>query len=642
MGTAGHVDHGKTALVRALTGIECDTHREEKARGITINLGFAHLDLPCGDSIGIIDVPGHRDFVHTMVGGASGIDFALLVIAADSGVMPQTREHLQIMNMLGIETGLIAITRTDLAETDIVAMAEEESRDLVAGTFLEDCDVVRVSAVTDEGIDELKTRIEAVAAGVPEKPAGEVFRMFADRIFSVSGFGSVVTGSVMSGSLKVEDRAYLLPGVEKEMRVRRLERHGREVDDVVTGDRASINLVGLDRDDFKRGMIVSDRPLRATELVDGRLQLFGNSKGFRLWTQVVFHLGTYEHPARVHLMDCDSIPGGGSALVQIHLATPCVVQHGDRFVLRSSSSDTTLGGGEIIDAAPLHHRRRPEKLVRSLGEIADGELAGLVAAEARKNHGAVSGREIADNLNISMNEVKAVFSGGAPDDIVVHDSGDDIYMMVKTACERQEAEVQKRIGAHHRRHPLVPSGRSIEELGGILGVQKDSPGEVMLRHLLDGMVLKGSLKQVGRTWAMSGHTAAIDSDMKESIRIVEAYLESCGMQTPLMSELERVSEDAEIDRHKLDEILRHLVTDGKAYHADGNYIHAHVVDGCRAKLLTALAGSESGMTVADFRNLVNGNRKICLLLLGMYDSEGVTQREGDVRVITDKGRGLDV
>jgi selenocysteine-specific elongation factor len=284
LGTAGHVDHGKTALVKALTGIDCDTHKEEKRRGITINLGFAHLTLASGDTVGIVDVPGHRDFVHTMVAGACGIDCVLMVIAADSGVMPQTREHLAICDILGIRAGIIAVTRVDLVDETALAGVREEISRFKKGTFLENSPVVDVSPVTGRGIETCKAVIAETLMHVPDRRTGTVFRMFIDRIFSVSGFGTVVTGSVKSGKVSIGQTAYLLPP-HKELRVRRIERYGAEVAEVTAGDRASLNLVGLSKEEFERGMLVSDRPLATTTLLDVRLHLFDHTKPLGRWSQ---------------------------------------------------------------------------------------------------------------------------------------------------------------------------------------------------------------------------------------------------------------------------------------------------------------------------------------------------------------------
>jgi len=637
MGTAGHVDHGKTALIKALTGIDCDTHREEKARGITINLGFAHLELPGGLGLGIVDVPGHRNFVHTMVGGATGIDLALLVVAADSGVMPQTLEHLQIMEVLGIRDGLVALTKIDLADPDIVDMAEREARELIDGTFLQGAEIVHVSAVTGEGLAPLKDAIAAVASKLEDRPAGQVFRLFPDRIFTVSGFGTVVTGSVLGGSLHKGDTAYLLPGGAK-LRVRRLERHGAEVDQVIAGDRASINLVGLAREDFRRGMVVADRVLRTTTVADAALRLFQHGRTFGLWTHVVCHLGTYEQPARVHLIDRDRLAGGETGLVQIHLAEPCVVQYGDRFVIRSTSTDTTLGGGEIIDPGPLHHRRRTSRVVESMAKVAQGKLPELVASEVRKLSRPISHGEVADILNISPDEVRAVVSGRLPEDIVLTTSGDQLYLVARREHDSLLEQILKIVGGHHRRHPLDEKGRTTEDLLGTLGISRGSSAEATLRLMLEELEANRKLKQVGHTWALFDHEVHISPELERRITVIGNFLQNCKMQTPLMSELRAAAASEGITDREIDHVLRYLVQKRQAYFVDGEYIHASTVDRGRQMLLRELGRSEKGMTVAQFRDLVSGNRKICLLLLGIYDAEGVTERAGDLHVLTEKGR----
>jgi len=640
MGTAGHIDHGKTTLIKALTGTDCDTHKEEKRRGITINLGFAHLDLDDDLSIGVVDVPGHKDFVRAMVAGASGIDFALMVVAADEGAMPQTREHLQIMDMLGIKSGLVALTRSDLAEDELVNLAEQDVRDLTADTFLDGCPIVRVSAVTGEGLDQLKKRIRDTAVRVGERPIGEVFRMFVDRVFSVSGFGTVVTGSVISGRLRPEGEAFLLPGKDDPLRVRRLERHGTEVQEIVAGDRASINLVGVRREEVETGRAVCDRLLRSTTMVDAQLTLFRHGRGFKLWNQVLFHLGTFEDIARVHLIDHDEAGAGETALAQIHLSRPCVVQHGDRFVLRSSSSDITLGGGEIIDAAPLHHRRRPEKLLRTMQRIAEGKLPERIFSEIRKRFCALDEQELADQLNVAPAEILAVTSGPLPDDIVRYGEAGHGCLVCRSEHDRLREMALKNIAAFHRRNALLPKGRTAEELMGHLGIPPKSSGETLIRHMLAQMAREGLLKQVGHTWAESGHTVRLTPDRTARIEFVERYLQDCGMSTPVMSELKIAARRKGIEERELHQVLRYLVADGRAYLVEGNYLRAPVVDRCRQRLLEALAERDEGMTVAGFRDLVSGNRRICLLMLALFDAEGVTRRDGDLRVLTKAGREL--
>lgn len=636
LGTAGHVDHGKTSLIKALTGFDCDTHKEEKTRGITIHLGFSHLDLPSGASFGIVDVPGHRDFIHTMVAGAMGIDLCVLVVAADSGVMPQTREHLQIMNVLGIRTGIVALNKVDLVDDEIAGMAEDEIRELVAGTFLEGCPIVRVSAVAGTGLEELKALIESTAASLPERPASRIFRLFPDRIFSVPGFGTVVTGSVLGGSLKRDDTAYLLPAGKK-VRVRRLERHGTEVETVSAGDRASLNLVGIERDEFARGMVLCDRELRATQLIDVKLRLFQGVRPFGLWSHAIFHLGTFECQARIHLLDRDQLQAGTSALAQVHLEHPCVLQAGDRFVLRSTSTDLTLGGGEVVDPAPLHHRRRRESVVKTLDAIAEGQHGGLVAAEIRKHRFPVDSVELAGLLNLTEEDVLSV-AGNLPKDIQALATPQRPSFLAAEAREVLVGRIVNQLKRHHYLNPLSAKGKTLEELQGTLGDGQQTISEPALKALLAELEAGQVLKSIGNSYLLFGHESQVTPERQRQITFVSSFLAKAGMSVPSMEDLRLQAPRNGIKERDLELVLRYLTENGKAYHKDGEYLDALVVDRCRDTLVKALAASPKGLTVAEFRDLVNGNRKICLLLCNLFDGEGTTRREGDFRVLTEKGR----
>ncbi len=637
MGTAGHVDHGKTALIRALTGIECDTHREEKTRGITINLGFAHLKLSGGDTVGIVDVPGHKDFVNTMVSGASGIDFTMLVVAADEGVMPQTREHLGILRLLGISRGLVAITKTDLVDQEVRMLVKEEVAELLEGTSLEGVPLVEVSSVTGEGIAELRQSIEEVTRGIQGKAPGEVFRMFIDRVFTVKGFGTVITGSVLSGVLAKEDEVFLEPG-GTQLRVRRLERHGAPVDSVTAGDRASINLVGLDKEDFHRGMSITDRPLRSTTLLDCSLHLFETARPLRLWSRVSFLLGTYEAQVRIHLMDADRLRGGEKALVQIHLPSSLVSQSGDRFVIRNTSGDITLGGGEVIDAAPLHHRRRKAEVVQVMERIAEGKLSELIAQEVRKRPFAISLRELADRLNVSAEEVEKELAGTNPEEVLELGSSPELLLIDSTHFQRLAKAVRRRIETFHRAHPLQPGGPSTDELVSALGLAASEESRRFMHHLLEQEHRAGRIKPVDHTWALRDHEVKLDPLLERQAGLIESMLRESGLQAPIMADVTRRASKERIDEKRLSQILSFLRRSGKAYQAEGVFLHADIVDPIRKELVCTLDKTPAGLTVAAFRDLIGGNRKICLLLYSLFDSEGLTRREGDVRVLTDTGR----
>ncbi|MDJ0763492.1 MAG: selenocysteine-specific translation elongation factor [Myxococcota bacterium] len=639
LGTAGHVDHGKTALVRALTGIECDTHREEKTRGITINLGFAHLDLNDQVSLGIVDVPGHRDFIHTMVSGASGIDLALLVVAADSGVMPQTQEHLEIMQALGIRAGLVAVTKVDLVDDDIAELACEEIEALLEGTFLEGCPIMRVSAVTGEGMEALKNALDDTARGLEERPLGHVFRLYPDRIFSVSGFGSVVTGSVLGGAIQSGDTVYLLP-TQKKLRVRRIERHGTETDQVLAGDRASMNLVGLNREDFSRGMAIADRMLSHTDRVDAKLRLFAHSRDFGTWTQVVFHLATYEKQAKVHLIHPDKLKGGEEGLVQIHLTEPCVLQFGDRFVIRSTSSDITLGGGEIIDPAPLHHRRRTAKVVDLMSKISAGKLPEIIAVEIKKHRAPLSADEIAAALNISRSDVSDMVAEGLPDHLVSYTQDNRLFLDLRDVRDQLTDKIVALLTSHHKQNPLDEKGRTTEEMMGMFGIKRGSSAETVFRLMLSELEKAQSIRSLDHTWVLTGHRVTLTPDQKKNIAMVEASLASAGMAVLSMTVLKEQIGAKGIGESELKQILRYLVATHRAHTVEGEYLHATHVDRARQALLKSLKKKPDGLSVGQFRDLLGGSRRLAMLLFQLFETQGIIGRVNDIRVLTKKGNSL--
>lgn len=633
MGTAGHVDHGKTALIKALTGIECDTHKEEKARGITIHLGFACLPMPDGGKIGIIDVPGHRDFIHTMVSGASGIDFVLLVIAADSGVMPQTREHLQIMEILGIKRGIVALTKSDLVEEDLLEICEVDVRDLLDQSVLKDAPLIRVSAKTGQGLEELKTEIGKMYESTAGRATEGVFRMYIDRIFSKSGFGTIVTGTVIGGHIEKDQEVYLLGNSPKILRIRRMERHGEEVAAIQAGDRASVNLVGLEKSEFTRGMVIADRELKSTSMADATLQIHAEKCKLGLWSKVVFHTGTCEQQARVHLINSDKLACGESAIVQIHFAEPVYLQHGDRFVIRNSSCDLTIGGGEIIDAAPLHHRRRPEKLVNELELVAKNKLHELVTLELKKARTPLTAAQIARNLNVSGSKVLKLIENKTVKGVLRFDTREGPALALQAWLETLRSDIVSAVGDYRKRNPLSAKGINLEELRSTLKLEKTGAVDDVLLAVVKGLVEKGRLRENAKTWLAGDDTGAVDTRLARKVELIENFFSGCGMQAPLPNQLKELADREKIADKELKAIIHHLVSSGRIIKAEDTHIHVSIVDDCRKKLVERLSGNSEGIKVADFRDLVNGNRKICLLLLAHFDAEGITLRQGDFRVL---------
>jgi selenocysteine-specific elongation factor len=636
MGTAGHVDHGKTSLISALTGIDCDTHAEEKRRGITINLGFAHIVLPFGCSVGIIDVPGHRDFVHTMISGVSGIDFVCFVIAANEGVMPQTREHLAIMEMLGVKHGVIALTKSDIVDAEMLELVKTDILGLCKNSFLKTAAIVPVSAKTRHGLDTLLREFDAVVDAMGVRHAKENFRLYIDRAFSIAGFGTVVTGTVLDGTLAENDSVYLLPGT-KQFRVRRLERHGEQVSTIVAGDRASINLVGLNREDISHGMLLSNAPLHDSLILDVSLSLYAQSPDLSAHAKAFFLTQTTDLLADIHLLSGNTLKAGSTGFAQVRVPQACVCQAGDRFVIRSSSQDKTLGGGIILDVSPLHHRRRSEKVLAHVSQLDPQKVSTLVAGEVYKQQTAQSHRDIATALNRGVNEIFNAIKTGMPEDIAVIADKAMLFCIPSIKSTEFKKLILSTIAAHHTQFPLDPHGVPVEEIAGLIGSNTSLDGAAFVRLLLEQMTAAGQLRRVAHTYVLACHSVSADSAKQKQIDVVSTFLRSCRMNAPLQSDLHDCAVRSGISQQELTGILKYLVSNKKAYLTEGTWLSAEVVDAIRITLLQKLAVTPDGLTVAQFRDCIGANRKLCLLLYGLFDTEGVTTRVGDVRVITEKG-----
>ena len=633
MGTAGHVDHGKTALIKALTGFDCDTHKQEKQRGITINLGFTHLDLPEGNSIGIVDVPGHSDFIKTMVSGASGIDFVLLVISGDESIMPQTREHLAIMQVLGIKHGLIALTKIDLIDDELSELAESEIQDFVKGTFLENAPILKVSSQTNDGISELILSISEIVKIIPEKSSIGTFRMYIDRIFIQPGFGVIVNGSVISGSIQKENLLYLLP-TNKEVRIRRIEHHGKEVEQVKAGDRASLNLVGFKKKDFKRGIILTSKLIKATSLIDANFQLFQNDVSLGLWSQVLFLMGTVRLMARIHLLNKNILKSGESGLIQIYLPQHIVAQIEDSFILRNSSGTITLGGGKIIDPYPLHHRRRRKEQIENVEKIAKCELNELIAVEVQKSLMPITDDQIAEKLNIQKDDLIPVIFQELPKDIVFFQTKDKILLLEKKRATALKNKILNQLIEFHKKNPLLEQGKTFNELTSIFGNQKKEIIKLTLELMLQDLEENHKVKKKNKTWIIASHKVELNEKFQTQINEVEEKVLLSEKKVTNFQEL--ASQLQEISLQNIRQILVHLISTEKIYLIQMKYIHSDFMNECHKQLISYLNKNPHGITVSYFRDLMKINRANALILLGFFDTEGITIRKGDVRVLTKK------
>ncbi len=645
LGTAGHVDHGKTALIKALTDIDCDTHKEEKERGITINLGFSHLTLPSGEAVGIIDVPGHKDFIKTMVAGAFGIDIVLLVVAADSGIMPQTIEHLKIIEMLGVKQGIVVLTKIDLVDDEMVELAEMEIAEFLEGTNFEDAPVVGVSSVTGEGMDELVAKITEVIPKIKERKSTDYFRMYIDRIFNIKGLGFVVTGSVLDGELKTGRELLLLPGKTKKVKVRNIQRHGEPTEKVFPGDRAAINLAGLKLDDYQRGMVLSDKQIEETSMIDATYTLFDVSYEPGLWSKVIFYSGTFECTARIHLLDKDILKAGETAIVQIHLEKPAILINSDRFIIRNSSNDMTLGGGIVVDTAPLHHRKRTPKLIENLNSLVEAtinsdNLFNLIKIELKKENAPVFVGFVAEKLNKTDKEIIEECQNNNDDSVYIFTSSGKTILISNDIHKEYHNKILEILEQQHQKNPILEEGFDTKEFYGKFGFTTNEAGKGYLEVLMKEMLEEGVIKKVGNSYALSNHTVKIDPKTQEQLVWLENILKETGIDLPDSENIEELALSKKIKKERLKMLLKYLARQNKLVFYQGEHIHNSVVDKCRKVLLDDLKDKGRGINEKEFRLLLNTTKKFIQIILGILIEQGVVNKETFYIMLTDKGKEM--
>ena len=607
VGTAGHIDHGKSTLIQALTGIDPDRLEEEKRRGMTIDLGFASLTLPSGRLVGIVDVPGHARFIRNMLAGVHGLDAVLLVVAADEGVMPQTVEHLEIVDLLEIRRGLALLTKVDLVQPDWLELVTAELAETLAKTSLRDAEILPVSAQTGQGLDDLKRRLDALLESTPARADRRRPRLPVDRVFTISGFGTVVTGTLVDGSLKVGEEVELQPSGRR-VRVRGLQQHGHTVDVAQPGSRVAANLAGVEKDDLDRGEVLA-RPgtVLGVRRVDASVRVLRDSpRALRHGAQVLLHTGTSEVSGRAIVLGGDEIEPGGSGWVQLYLARPVAVAAGDRFVLRLPTPAATIAGGSLTDVTPRRHPRHDERVWRSLerraaGDVLQEELGkyprGITAEGLLK-------ATLAERADLSRLEARRAGQ----------------WLFAPEAWTALSGRARRALEEYHRVHPLR-AGMPREELKSRLGLAPSTFGPALAELADDGV-----LAERGGEVSVPDHQVEIDPAAGGPAGRLLELLGAQPFAPPSLAEAMR-------DAGATTEVVRALAQRGDVVRFSDDVAFTRPAFEAALALVREMVAADGSVTVASLRDRMGASRRPVLALLEHLDAQRVTRRVGDARVL---------
>jgi len=626
VGTAGHIDHGKTSLVKALTGIDTDRLPEEKARGITIDLGFAFLEEPGGLTIEIVDVPGHERFVKNMLAGVGGIDLAMLVIAADEGVMPQTREHLAICSLLHIKAGLIALTKADMVEPDWLELVREDVAGAVRDTFLAGAPILPVSAKTGQGLDELRVALRTLAQSVPQRGTDQLPRLPIDRVFTVRGFGTVVTGTLTAGALGVDDRVEVFPR-KTEAKIRGLQTHGHPVTSARAGQRTAVNLQGLERAAIARGDVVGlPGTLVPSMLVDGTLELLKDAaRPLRSRARVRFHVGTSEIMARAILLDRTELAPGETSFARFRLEGQLVARPGDRFVVRSYSPVVTIGGGTLLDVDPPRFKRRGPALVAHLTLLQTGDPEAVLEEHVR-HVGAAGVRlaTLAGRVPFGPAQLKGLLDALQAAGRVIAVERD--WFIHPESFARLSTLVVDTLTAFHHAGPLKP-GMSREELRSRAG----GADERVFAFLLSALSADGTVKTERDKVRLASHEVRLSPDQQRVVdRLEDDFLRAEAAPPSAEEALGRAGLGGGDEEHELFQVL---VQAGKLVRVkESLFFHARALDTIQTKLV-ALLRERKEIGPADIKDLLGISRKYAIPLLEFFDQRRVTARVGERRIL---------
>jgi selenocysteine-specific elongation factor len=626
LGTAGHIDHGKTSLIKALTGINTDRLIEEQRRGITIELGFAFLDLPGGQRVGIVDVPGHERFVKNMVAGATGIDIVAMVIAADEGVMPQTREHMEICELLGVRHGFVVLTKTDLVDEEWLELALEDIKGFTRGTFLENRPIIPVSSVTGKGLPDFIEILTRVCQDIPERSSSGLFRLPVDRVFTMKGFGTVITGTVISGQVRVGGNVMLYPS-EVRAKVRGIQFHNQSVDAAKAGMRTAINFQGLEKTAVNRGDVLSEPGSLAPGYMLDVLFHFlkSNKKPVKTRTRVRFHSGTSEILGNLILLESGELQPGQTGLVQLRLDAAVALVKDDRFVIRSYSPVHTIGGGHVLNPLPKKHKGVKPHLIEGLKRLC-GDSAEQTVIYHVENAGyeGISLSHLYIMTNLAEKPLQQILDKLLSRRVILQIDRENRIFLHGDNFEKLKIEILANLETYHRVNPLKP-GMPKEELksGFPSFVEEKSVNFVLTQSIKTGEII-----QEEEMVRLKNHTVSLAQDQADvRKKILESYVQN-GLTPPYFSDL---CKDFNMDKAQVKDVLMTLVDEGLIIKIKEDlYFHGAAVEDLRNRMVDFLKQNKE-LSTPQFKEIAGVSRKFLIPLLEYFDARNVTIRVGDIR-----------
>lgn len=626
IGTAGHVDHGKTQLIKALSGIDTDRLSEEKKRGITIELGFAHIDNDAGYNIGVIDVPGHEKFIKNMLAGISGVDFVLFVVAADEGIMPQTKEHFEILQALGIDDGIIAITKKDMVDEEWLEMLLEDVKEYFEGSFLEGKPMIAVSSKTGENIDVLKEEIlKKCDRESKRREEPELFRLPIDRVFSMQGFGTVVTGTLVDGVLRLNDEIAVYPD-DIPAKVRGIQTYGSDTDEAVAGQRTAVNLSGIKKEDAPRGSVLAaPGAVTVTNMLDVELSVFKSSDRKILNnSRIHLYTGSKEVLAKVIIMDREFMVSGDTVYVQLRLEEPIAIRRGDKFIVRFYSPVITIGGGVILDANPEKHKRNRDDVMADFGVLASGDVEAIVHLKTGKWK-YYKQQELGQELGLTADEINHSIE-------LLSDQGKVITLVDGSIVSEDKLSLlgdtlSKIIDEYHSQNPMVdgiPKRELLSRLKEYRHIEDDKLGQAIISNFLDAGVLEDKEKTI----SLAGFKVEFSDEQLALMDKISQMYSASGVETIKNEEIYELVGDKNV----ASALQAELVSQGKIFKLDASYfIDTNAWDEAVAAGRELGAEKPDGFTLAEYRDKLEISRKFASVLLSALDKYGITVFNGDCR-----------